>query len=206
MEKCPICGGNLNSKNMCTNYLHCDYVGTSSLDLYSLQNDVESELKNSLVVIDALISEMHLQYKPEFYVLGGAALVFYKLTDRPTLDIDTANSIDTKVRDLVDIFISDQASSVAVLGVGYQKRAVQFMSELKAIKVYLLAQEDLIITKMMTSRRKDIDDLLKSKILSARNVQKAISVLRLEYPEQVANRYIAYIQRLKERKESFDFE
>ncbi|MBQ2885903.1 MAG: hypothetical protein IJE43_19430 [Alphaproteobacteria bacterium] len=206
MGTCPMCGGALNSKGMCTNYLHCDYVGSSSFDLYSLQNDVESELKNNLVIIDALINEMHLQYQPEFYVLGGAALVFYKLTERPTLDIDTANSIDDKVRDRVDMFISDQANSVTVLGVGYQKRAVPYMTELRAIKVYLLAQEDLIITKMMSSRKKDIDDLLKSKILTTRNVQKAISVLRLEYSEDTASRYIAYIQRLKERKESFDFE
>ena len=206
MKFCPKCGSILNDKNMCTNFNSCNYVGSSSFDMYSLQDSVTSELRNNLVIVNAIIEKMNIRYKPEFFVLGGAALAFYGLIDRPTLDIDTANSIDDNIRACVEEFISDQASNVTELGDGYKDRAVEYMPELAAIKIYLLSQEDLIITKMRSGRHKDINDLLKSEILTQHNVQKAISVLETEYPEEIAKRYIAYVRRLKARKESFDFD
>ena len=96
--------------------------------------------------------------------------------------------------------------SITQLGEGYQQRAVPYMEELSNIKVYLLSQEDLIITKVISNRKKDIGDLLKTNILTKHNVQKAVSVLQAEYPADTAKRYSAYIKHLLARKENADFE
>lgn len=206
MDVCPLCGSKLNSKNMCTNFTKCSYVGSSSFDLYSLKDSVTDELRNNLVIVDQIIGKMSMKVKPEFFILGGAALVFHGLTDRPTLDIDTANSIDNNIKEAVEIFISDQASAVTLLGDGYRNRAVPYMEELQYIKVYLLSQEDLLITKLISNRKKDIMDLLKTDILNRHNVQKAISILRAEYNSAISERYCAYAERLLNRKENCDFE
>ena len=206
MGICPLCGSKLNSKNMCTNFTACSYVGTNSFDLYSLKDGVTDELRNNLVIVDQTVATMDLPATPEFFILGGAALVFHGLTDRPTMDIDTANRIDDNLREVIDVFVSDQASEVTQLGKGYQCRAVPYMEELSNIKVYLLSQEDLIITKVISNRKKDIGDLLKTNILTKHNVQKAVSVLQAEYPADAAKRYSAYIKHLLARKENTDFE
>lgn len=175
-------------------------AGLTSFDYYSLGDSIRDELHNNLIIVDSIVGEMQLQTVPEFYILGGAAMVFYNLMDRLTLDIDIVNSLDMPLREKVDTFISDQASAVTILGSGCLGRMIPYAEYLQNIKVYLLAQEDIIITKLMSNRRKDIADLLDSKILTAANEQKVINVLEKEYPDYIADRFCAYLHRLMERK------
>lgn len=185
---------------MCSTYLkeksNCDF------SLYSLDDSVLSELRNNLVIVNALVSQAHLKSKPEFFILGGAALVFYNLTKRATLDIDTVNRIDDNIRNDVSMFISDQASNVVKLNPKYKDRLVPYMTELSDIRVYLISQEDLIITKLYSGRKKDIGDLLESDILTVNNINSVVEILNNEYPSDIAMRYTAYIKKLLKKKEN----
>lgn len=172
---------------------------------YSLQDNVMAELHNNLIIVDALVGNMHLSEPPKFFILGGAAMIFYELMDRMTLDIDVVNTIDEAVKEEVSAFISDQASTVAQLGKGYESRMVPYARYLRNIEVYLLSQEDIIITKMMSNRRKDVSDLINSEILTAENEEKVKLVLEQEYPTYAAEHLNKYMHRLVERRQkAFD--
>lgn len=173
----------------------------SSFMYYRLDNGVTAEIINNLIIVNEVVKTLPVKSKPEFYILGGAALNLHGIMKRETLDIDIANSLDESIRESVDMFISDQASSVTYLGEGYKKRASRFMrQELDAIDVYLLSQEDLLLTKVMSGRAKDIKDIMKSKLLSQGNVNKAEEILKTEYPKNIAKKYVNYMYELEQGK------
>lgn len=179
------------------------YVAENScFKYYSLGDGIKNELHNNLILVNAIVGRMQLESIPEFQILGGAALVFYGLMDRLTMDIDIANTMDARLRSEIDVFISDQASAVVKLGKNYRSRLVPYMQQLTSIKVYLLSREDIVITKMMSNRRKDIADLLDSGILTASVIQNTMEILQNEYPEYAAGEYCKFLQRLAGRKEN----
>jgi hypothetical protein len=161
-------------------------------DLYDLSDSVEAELNNSLVIVNEIVKRKQLDSKPEFYIIGGAAMVFHGLNYNATLDIDIANKIGDNIRDAISDFVSDDASNVVILGDNYKSRAVKIKSNLDAINVYIVSQEDLLITKLLGAkvRRKDRDALKHSGLLNAESVENAINVLKVEYETTLANTLI----------------
>ncbi len=186
---CPKCGGELTSSGCCANFRNCDYTVSNSFDLYDLSGSVKGELNNNLVLVNETIKAENLNYVPVFYILGGAAMIFHSLNYKMTLDIDMANKMEDNIKQLVGQFISDNASEVVVLGGNYKERAVRYRPEFTAIEVYILAKEDLLITKLigMKERRKDVRDIVHSGLLDRHIVSKAESVLATEYDERVCN-------------------
>lgn len=201
MAICPKCGSKVSKVGMCTNY-SCTYVSSSSFDHYILEESVESELISNLIIVNEIMRKQDIEVDPEFYILGGAALIFHGLSKRITMDIDTANKIEDNVKELVGEFISDNASEVVVLGRGYKERAVRFReNEFSCISVYLLSQEDLIVSKLISGRKKDIDDLVNSSILTKSNIAKAKSIIKLEYDERVVETLLKRLDHVVEMKE-----
>ena len=201
MAVCPKCGSQMSKMGMCSNY-GCTYVGSSSFDYYRLEESVESELISNLIIMNEIVRKSDIGIEPEFYILGGAALIFHGLIQRTTMDIDTANKLGDNIKELIGEFISDNASEVVVLGRGYKERAVRFMEkELPYINVYLLSQEDLLVSKLISSRDKDIKDLVESSILTKSNIAKAKSIIKLEYNAKVVDKLIKRLDHIIEMKE-----
>lgn len=175
----------------------------SQLDFsaYQLEDTVSAELNNNLTLVDLHIGTMCLNYRPEFYILGGAALVFYKLDYNVTLDIDIANEMDERVSDYVSPFISDNASEVATIAVNYRQRAERFRSDLKFIDVYLLSYEDLFITKLATGRPRDIKSLCTSGIYEKLDLKLLMQIINTEFFPTTVKRILTSLTRFRELRE-----
>lgn len=152
----------------------------ASFDNYHLDDTIYAELNNNLTIVNALVERRNLRGKPEFFILGGAAMIFHGLHYNSTLDIDTANRIEEAIREEVSPFIDDAASEVSILPHQYQTRAKRIREDLTAIELYILAEEDLLINKLLAGRRKDIAAIRKSNILSRINKAKLFTIIKEE--------------------------
>lgn len=157
---------------------------TNEFKTYKFEDTVASELHNNILIIDKIVQKRNLRSKPQFFILGGAALVLYSLNYNATLDIDTANKIEEGIREDVSLFINDGAHLVTSLGSKYQERAQRYCkNELTSIEVYLLSYEDLLLTKLFSGRRKDMIAILTSGILQVVDREKVKKILFNEYTE-----------------------
>lgn len=154
---------------------------TSHFERYDTSDTPKAELENNLTLVNEIVRMRNLKGKPEFYILGGAALIFHALNYDVTLDIDTANRIESSIKDEVSPFIDDAASEVVDLGTNYRTRLVPYREDLDCIKVYLLSLEDLLITKLISARRKDLVSSRDSGILDRVNFELLTKILMEEY-------------------------
>lgn len=154
---------------------------SDNFNSYDSRDLVSGELKNSLLIVNEIVRTKGQKVKPEFYILGGAALIFHGLNYLVTLDIDTANQISNDIKNSVRDFINDEASYVTTLGFNYKSRAIKICPELDMIDVYILSKADLIITKLDTKRNKDISAIMSSGLLDAQTIQDARSIIETEF-------------------------
>lgn len=149
-------------------------------DLYSYEDSVEAEQNNTLLMIDALLARENI-HDTALYILGGTALLFHHVTDSVTVDIDVANKLSKDVLEATSPFISDNASEVAVLATNYKDRSIPYhVGDYSHIRVFLLSIEDLIVTKLGSSRIKDLDDLRYSKIMCKCDTELLESIINNE--------------------------
>lgn len=162
---------------------------TNEFDSYALTDTVASELHNNLVLVNVIVASKNLKAKPQFFILGGAAMVFHALNYSATLDIDTANKVEESIREDVSMFIDDNASEVTSLGKHYKKRAIRYGETVfSSIEVYLLSYEDLLLTKLFSARRKDLTSVKQSGILHKIEKETISSILNTEYSEADASK------------------
>lgn len=151
---------------------------------YIYEDTNYAEQFNTLLVIDAAFANNH-KARPAFHILGGTALVFHGLQFEATIDIDTANRINENVKRICGELINDNASEVATLARNYESRLIPFHPEVyKNIDVFILSVEDLIITKLGGWRIKDRDDLHKSGLLDACNLDALYKIMHEELDEE----------------------
>lgn len=155
---------------------------------------MEAEQYNTLVMLDTAFAKMPVAIHPVFHVLGGTALVFHGCLAVATVDIDVANKLSPKVKEMVEPFVSDEASYVATLPKNYVERLVPYCpGDFNNIEVFLLSLEDLVITKLGAWRSKDKDDIGKTDLLKRANLDKVYEILKSEFDE---NSRIRLMQRL----------
>lgn len=155
--------------------------------LYDFRDNSEAEQYNTLVLLDSVIGKKNLNVKPTFHVLGGTALIFHGVLYTSTIDIDTANALTQEVKDIVEPFISDNASEVALLAKNYTKRLVPYKPEIfKNCEVLLLSLEDVIITKLGAYRLKDKEDITATNVLDLLDVTKMEEILSEEFDTKTA--------------------
>lgn len=159
------------------------------LEEYDFSQSNASEQYNTLVLLDHEFGKQKLPVKPKFYILGGTALLFHGIQAVVTIDIDTANRLSKEIKEVVEPFISDNASEVATLAKNYEKRLIPYKPEVfKNIKVYILSLEDIAITKLGAARHKDIEDLAKTPLLEMCNKQKLSDIISDEFDVETANK------------------
>lgn len=169
-------------------------------DNWADENSVEGEITNTLILVDKIVESMQIKAIPEFHILGGAALILNGINYATTLDIDTANSIDSRIREEVSCFVNDMASEVTILPKNYKSRLIPFKEELfHYIKVFTLCNEDLVFTKLSSNRRKDLDQLKTTNILSNIDYEKMNQITEEESPNPVVKLMVqSKLSKLKE--------
>jgi len=167
-----------------------------SFDNYDYSGTKESEQYNTLVMLDKAFSKQN-KVKPIFHILGGTALLFHGITAVVTIDIDTANRLEEKVKEVVEPFISDNASEVAILPKNYTSRLVPYKNDIfENIKVYILSLEDLAITKLGANRTKDIEDLVKVGLLDRCDYDLMYKIINEELSTHDASRVLITLSKL----------
>lgn len=121
-------------------------------------------LKENLLTVlhemDKVTELFHLE-PFEIYILGGGACMLGEYTSRATLDVDFVNldypakygRVFTLLR---DYDMLDYATTI--LSPNYQKRATK-LKGFQNIQVYILAREDIAISKIIRLAEKDQEDL-----------------------------------------------
>lgn len=161
---------------------------------YDYSDTNTAEQYNTLLLLDETISKKNLNIVVTFHILGGTALLFHGMSSVSTIDIDVANSLSSTVKDIVEPFVSDNASEVATLAKNYKERLIPYKeNEFKNLKVYLLSLEDLVITKLGAGRHKDFEDLKLTGIMQNVNYNLLTEIINneIEDPRKRSNLMVA---------------
>jgi hypothetical protein len=147
--------------------------------------------------LDSVFETNKTGIRPVFHLLGGTALLFHGIVSISTIDIDTANRLTDRVRDLVEPFISDNASEVATLAKHYTSRLIPYKPEVfRNMDVYLLSLEDLVITKLGAGRFKDIEDLTKTDIMRRCDFDKLSKIIMEEFDTSTTSKLLIRLSKL----------
>lgn len=154
---------------------------------YKMDSSLLAEQHNTLVMVDEIIGRAHLAMKPSFEILGGTALLLHGIEAVFTVDIDCANAQSETVKQLVEPFISDMASTVAVLPRNYKSRLKEYnFGEFNNIEVYLISIPDIVISKLGAWRFKDREDLSKTGVLARCDMGQIISIINDEFDSDMS--------------------
>jgi hypothetical protein len=141
------------------------------------------EVLENLSIADQYIQREFPSIKElELIIIGGAAIILKGFENKVTTDIDTIVELEGEVANYLRSFsINNDASEVYVLPDGYKDRLVEYKSGFKVLKIYLVSDEDLVISKVGRFDQNDKEDLEVTGILDKVNTSKLI-----ELGEQVA--------------------
>lgn len=188
MDNCIFCGAKLLSTGICSNP-----VCTGG---YILDDSIEAFINNNLWVVDKSIGELRLAHKPDLYILGGAAMCLHELDYNYTVDIDTANKLHHAVKEASNGLVDDAASEVVIIPVNYKHRAVRIMKHLVFIDVYIIGIEDLLITKVLSGRLKDISAIKSSGLLQRANKDLVMSISKNELESKYYDEVVSFYKSL----------
>lgn len=121
-------------------------------------------IRDNLIEVIHEMEEVTKLFKLEpfdIYIIGGGACILGEYTTRATLDIDFVDlgypAKYGKVFALLRDYDMLEYQST-ILSPKYKERAVK-LEEFKYINVYILAKEDIAISKVIRLAEKDIEDL-----------------------------------------------
>jgi hypothetical protein len=97
----------------------------------------------------------------DFYLLGGAACILGRYTDRATrdfdfIDLNYPSSLGRVFVQLRDFDMLEYESTA--LSPHFQSRAVQ-LEQYEYLNVYILSREDIIVSKIIRLEEKDLEDM-----------------------------------------------
>lgn len=152
------------------------------------------------------------QKKIDCYIAGGSAFILNGRDLRITMDIDVLKTTGDNVRNLKTVFADcnincDVAAFFDNFPVGFAKRAHKLDIDTKIFNFYILSVEDLVISKLCTTRyEQDLEDIESKEITSQldwdllkelKNKMKDSMISSLGY-ENLDYNYNNYIQKCKE--------
>lgn len=162
------------------------------MENYLTDGTLYAEQFNSLLIVNDIIKREKLDHIPVFELVGGTAILFHGIIAVFTVDIDCVNSLNKRVKELTDMFISDMASEVALLPSNYKSRLINFEADkFDSISVRLLSLEDLVITKLAAFRAKDKEDLTTLSLLDKCDLNKLQDIICLEIPSNKCNELLS---------------
>ena len=138
-----------------------------------------NELEKRLMAID---EEAYLTFPEEkrmnIVIAGGSALIFQKVLSRSSNDID-ALSVDNKLIDIIEKY--DMNINVRTyldfFPCDYLKRANLIYSGRK-VDFYALSLEDIVISKLFSSRRTDRNDIISKEVTEKLDWEKLDKIVK----------------------------
>ena len=124
--------------------------------------EISSYLDLVSIIKDAEVVAKAFNIKPfPIYFLGGSACILGGYTDRATLDIDFidieyASHMGKVFSIFKDYDMLEYESTI--LSPKYKDRAIR-IHEFNYLEVYVLSREDIIVSKIVCMRKKDIEDI-----------------------------------------------
>lgn len=152
----------------------------------------KQEVMENIMMADEYMGHMfpHIQTL-KMILTGGSSFLLKGLGNKFTLDIDSITELDADVAEFLESFaINNHAIEVTKLPSGYEERLVQFKSKCKVLDLYLLSNEDLVISKIGRCSSDDITDILNTGILDYTNMEKL-----MELAEQLCSENKSFISK-----------
>lgn len=117
----------------------------------------------------------------ECYIVGGSALLILNLIPRVTHDIDVINCTGKQLLSLMsDYDINTNVTAhLQCFADGYQDRAAKIDLDTKLIDFYTLSVEDLVVSKLASGRRKDMEDIRRQAVINCINWDKLDELIDL---------------------------
>lgn len=134
----------------------------------------KQEVMENLLMADEYMGHMfpHIE-KLEMIITGGSSFLLKGLGNKFTLDIDSITELNEDVKDFLESFaINNHAIEVTKLPTGYKERLVHFKSKCKVLDLFLLSNEDLVLSKIGRCSSDDVADILNTGILDFTNIEK----------------------------------
>ncbi len=166
-------------------------------------------IKNTLIEILHEMEEVTKLFKLEtfdIFIIGGSACILGEYTNRATLDIDFIDlgypaKYGKAFSLLRDYDMLEYESTI--LSPTYKNRAIK-LDEFKYINVYILAKEDIAISKVIRLAPKDIEDL--DEIIPLCNKQLLNNIIDeiLNRDDLFESKRTEFINKLKIFKEKYD--
>ncbi|PKM82771.1 MAG: hypothetical protein CVU89_04525 [Firmicutes bacterium HGW-Firmicutes-14] len=104
--------------------------------------------------------------KIQLIIIGSGSFILKGLLSRVTYDIDTYNISDKKVRHvLAEYNISDMGARVMTICENFDRRLEKVNLPLENIDLFVLSNYDMIISKLGSTRPKDILDIIDSGLI-----------------------------------------
>ena len=148
----------------------------------------KQEVLENILMADEYMGHMfpHIQ-KLDMIISGGSSFLLKGLGNKFTLDIDTLTGLDENVAEFLESFaINNHALEVTKLPAGYEQRLVRFKSKCKVFDLYVLSNEDLVLSKLGRCSSDDVADILNTGILDITDLDKLTSLAEQLCTEQPA--------------------
>lgn len=132
------------------------------------RQEVVENLKFADQFISTVFPEME---KLSFVITGGASFLLKGFSNKFTLDIDTITEMNEDVLLYLESFsINNSASEVTKISPSYKDRLVKLKGKFDVLDLYLLSNEDLVITKIGRLSDDDLKDIQETGIMEDINM------------------------------------
>ena len=166
-------------------------------------------IKDNLIKVLHEMEEVTKLFKLEpfdIYIIGGSACMLGEYTTRATLDVDFVDlgypakygKVFTILRDYD--MLEYQST---LLAPSYKERAFK-LEEFKYINVYILAKEDVAVSKIIRLAKKDIEDLNQIIPRCNKNILNQIIMEILNRNDLFESKKEEFIKKLKFFREKYD--
>jgi hypothetical protein len=122
----------------------------------------------------------------DLIIIGSGAFLLKGLLTRVTYDIDTFTINDNKVRLILEEYnINDAGSRIMTICENYDKRVEKVNLPLEKINLFVLSDLDLVISKLGSTRPKDIQDIIESGLINKIDFDTLENIIKEELASPV---------------------
>ena len=128
-----------------------------------------SELINRLISIDEESSMvLPIGQRVKVTICGGSSLILHNCLVRVTMDIDIIESFYPLLNPIMEKYDMNCRSNAFCdcVAENYIDRLVKLDLKTKSIDYYLMSLEDIVIMKLFSDRKKDLDDIRANEIVN----------------------------------------
>lgn len=168
----------------------------------------KKDLIERLKLIDEEASlVLPLNHRVKVTIVGGSSLILHGCLVRVTLDIDIIESFYPVLNPIFEKYDMNCRSNAFCdcLAENYANRLKKLNIKTKAIDYYLMSLEDIVIMKLFSDRKKDLDDIRSKTVVESLNWQLLDSIISSGEADVSFNerRYKLFLEKYKSYVEEY---